>query len=477
MSQLFGAIDLGASSGRVIAAEVSADDIVLTELHRFPNDVKQVGNKLFWDFNTLFENIETGLAALGKFAASKKLPLISVGVDSWAVDYGLIDADGNLLAQPRCYRDPRNAIGVSDLEEQMPRERVFELNGLQFQPFNTIYQLASEQIEDEDLWSRAKKVLLLPDLIGYLLTGNMALESTNASTTGLVNPRSGQLDPTLLELIRSTPDLFAEINPAGSVLGPFSNPEKYGKSFESAVVTLVGSHDTASAVVGVPSTEPNFAYISSGTWSLIGLELDTPIISKKVQQHNFTNELGVDSKIRFLKNLNGLWLLSESLRVWREQGKQVSLAPLLERAAHLAKASIIDVNDPIFMAPGDMPTRISDYCRAHNLPVPTTPVEITRCIMDSLAHSYAETIKDLNDLSGSKIQQINIVGGGSQNGLLCQLTADATGLKVIAGPVEATALGNILIQARAHKVIRGDLSDIRRVIRRGSSLTEYSPSR
>jgi len=473
MSQIFGAIDLGASSGRIIAAEVSADDIKLTEIHRFANGSVQLGVGLYWDFDGLFASIEEGLVALGTFAEERASKVISLGIDSWAVDYGLIDADGQLMVQPRCYRDPRNHNGVKLVHEQFSPDELYAINGLQFQPFNTIYQLAAEREANPGLWAKVDKVLLIPDLLGFLLTGKAATERTNASTTGLLNAATHDFDDDLLGRLQLDPDKFAAVSSEGSILGELRESEKYGAAFSSTVVTLVGSHDTASAVAGVPAVGTDFAYLSSGTWSLLGAELDEPIVTEASRALNFTNELGVDGRTRFLKNLSGLWLLSESLRAWEEQGDAQDLQLLLTAAEALPTATIIDVNDASFVSPGDMPTRITAYCLENNLVVPRNAEEVTRCILDSLAHSYAVAIAELQTLTGRSVSQINIVGGGSQNALLCQLTAEATGLKVIAGPVEATALGNILVQARAHNVLRGSLEDLRRVIAQFNPLVVY----
>lgn len=476
MTQIFGAIDLGASSGRVIAAEVGPDDITLTEIHRFPNSALQFGNGLYWDFDGLFASIEEGLAALGKFASERDSRVISLGIDSWAVDYGLVGADGQVISQPRCYRDERNQIGVKTVHEQYSSEELYSVNGLQFQPFNTIYQLAAEREADPELWERVDKILLIPDLIAFLLTGKSATERTNGSTTGLMNAATRDFDLDLLSKLQLDRDKFATLLPEGSILGQLQSPEKFGDAFATTVVTLVGSHDTASAVAGVPSLGSDCAYLSSGTWSLLGVELDQPIFSEASRGSNFTNELGVDGKIRFLKNLSGLWLLSECLRTWETHGTPQDLQSLLEAAALLPETTIIDVNDSSFVSPGDMPARIAKYCLENSLVQPSNCTEFVRCIMDSLARSYADTIRELQEITGKTLSRINIVGGGSQNSLLCQLTANATGMLVEAGPVEATALGNILVQARSHGVLRGSLEDLRRVIRRSSTLQSYFPA-
>jgi rhamnulokinase len=437
---IFGAIDLGASSGRVIAGEFGDHGLKLHEIARFPNGPIERGNALYWDFDALFAAIQKGLEALGDFAAERGTSVKSIGIDTWAVDYGLIGANGELLATPRHYRDERNLLGASVVHELVSQDELYQINGLQYQPFNTLYQLTAEQLQNPELMQQAQTVLLIPDLIAYLLTGVMRAEATNASTTGLVDVHTHIWNIALANKLGIKPDLLPEIIQPGEEYGLLKNFENRGLA--GTKVVAVASHDTASAVLAVPKLDENGAYLSSGTWSLIGAELETPVLSEFSRRENFTNELGVRNSIRYLKNLSGLWLLQECQRIWN-----LKIEELIEGAKHVSTEARIDVNDPEFVAPGDMPARIQVHVTRRGQEPPQTPAEITRCILESLADAYAAAIVDLEELTGRTIKQLNIVGGGSQNNLLNQLAADRCGIPVAAGPVEATAIGNLVAQA------------------------------
>ncbi|MGI3785750.1 MAG: rhamnulokinase, partial [Janthinobacterium lividum] len=355
------AIDIGASSGRVVAGVVEDGRVELHTVHRFPNGAVQWGGRLRWDLSGLFAEVLTGLALLGQRFGD----VTSVGVDTWAVDYGLLDADGRLLAEPTAYRDDRTTPAVlAAVHARVTPAELYAVNGLQSLPFTTVYQLAAEQ--QDSLWARVRHAVLLPDLIGYWLTGELRTEVTNASTTGLLDARTGELSEPLARRLDLPPDLFPPLVQPGAQLGALL-PEVAATTGLSREVTVVavGSHDTASAVVGVPATDQRWAYVSSGTWSLVGLELDGPVLTDESRAANFTNEGGVDGRTRFLRNVGGLWLLSESLRDWTERGEPAELEPLLDEAARLpAGGPLIDVDDQAFIAPGDMPERIRDACRA-----------------------------------------------------------------------------------------------------------------
>ncbi|SER14352.1 rhamnulokinase [Lentzea xinjiangensis] len=429
------AVDLGASSGRVVRGIVTADEVRMEEVHRFPNGPVRRGDALHWDVSGLYREVLTGLRL-----ASRSHGIDSIGIDSWAVDYGLLDARGELLGEPVHYRDSRTD-GI------VPPEGLYEINGLQFQPFNTMFQLMAEP-----LLPQAAHLLLIPDLISYWLTGERGAEYTNATTTGLIDVRSGRwsdgltrhLPPGLLPALRHPGD------PAGTHRG--------------IPVTAVGSHDTASAVVAVPAETERFAYISCGTWSLVGVELTGPVLTPESKAANFTNEGGVDGTVRYLRNVMGLWLLQECLRVWGAE-----LEPLLREAA-TATGAVFDPNDPVFLPPGDMPSRIERWCGKS-----MTRAEVVRSVLDSLALAHRDAIADAQRLSGKEVEVVHIVGGGSRNELLCQLTADACGLPVVAGPAEATALGNVLVQARAAGAVRGTLADLRKLVGRTQPLRRYQP--
>lgn len=468
MTGRFAAVDLGASSGRVMLARVDADGIDLRELHRFPNRPVSVRGTLHWDVLSLWGGMLDGLrAAVGQAGG-----LDGIGVDSWAVDYGLLDEDGELIGEPVHYRDGRTDGIPARVAQVVEPERLYATNGVQVLPLNTIYQFVAAR--DTSAMRTASGALLIPDLFGYWLTGNQVSELTNASTTGLLDVRTRTWAPELFAELSLRDDLFPALVDPGHVLGPLL-PEPASDIGSGAVVTVVGSHDTASAVTGVPARKENFAFLSCGTWSLLGLELDEPVTSEPARRVNFTNELGVDGTVRFLRNVMGLWLLQESVRTWERDGKGIDLGELLSTAADLpANRSLIDPDQPQFLPPGDMPTRIADECRRTGQPVPTSPAELARCIVDSLAAAYRRTLDDACAITGRSVEVLHLVGGGARNTLLCQLTADACGLPVVAGPVEAAAYGNVLVQARAAGVINGSLRELRQLIPATRTVT-YRP--
>ena len=439
MNEILGAIDLGASSGRVIAGVLSDSGLELHEVARFPNGPVAKGDRLYWDFDALFAAISTGLEKLGDFAAERGKKVRSIGIDTWAVDYGLVDANGNLVATPRHYRDERNLLGARVVHELVSQRDLYKQNGLQFQPFNTLYQLTAEQLQNPDLLGQAETILLIPDLIAFLLTGVRRAEVTNASTTGLLDINTHEWNLDLCRKLRIDTSLLPSLIQPGESYGTLVGFSQ--ASLQNVKVMAVASHDTASAVMAVPNLDSNSAYLSSGTWSLIGAELDQPVLTDAATQANFTNELGVNSTIRFLKNLSGLWLLQESLRTWG-----LDVTEVLEGAKYVNTDARIDVNDPEFASPGDMPSRIQLHVTRRGQQAPQTPTQITRCILESLADAYAAAIQELQSITGMTITQLNIVGGGSQNELLNQLAANRCGIPVLAGPIEATAIGNLMAQ-------------------------------
>jgi rhamnulokinase len=448
--RIFAAVDLGASGGRVMAGVVDGDAVRVEEVHRFPNGATSLDGHLRWPFTALEAEVRTGLAQLTEAE--------SIGIDTWGVDYGLLATDGRLLAEPIAHRDDRTTDVIDEIHARVPPEELYAINGLQFLPFTTVYQLAAERLGPS--WDEAAHVVLLPDLLAHRLTGVLGTELTNASTTGLLDARTRQWSPRLLDRLAIPADRLPPLEPPGTVRGTTA---------DGTVVTTVGSHDTASAVVGVPATTDHFAYVSSGTWSLVGLELSGPVLDDAAQQANFTNELGVDDRTRFLRNVGGLWLLQECLRAWG----QPDLDTLLTAAARLpAGGPTIDVDDPAFIRPGDMPARIAAAANRPDLDRTAT----VRCILDSLALAYARTIKRATALADAKVDVVHIVGGGSRNTLLCRLTADATGLPVLAGPVEATALGNVIVQARAHGALSASLDAVRERLAATLSLRRYEPT-
>lgn len=467
------AVDIGASSGRVIAGVVEDGHVQLHTVHRFPNGAESSDGHLRWDLSGLFEEVLRGLTELARRFGD----VTSIGIDTWAVDYGLLDADGRLLAEPVSYRDDRTTPEVLDaVHRRVSPAELYAVDGLQFLPFTTVYQLAAEQ-RDHAVWDRVASVLLLPDLIAYWLTGERRTEVTNASTTGLLDARTRTFSPDLLHRLDLPDDLFWPLIEPGAVQGVLLPQVAERTGLPSGVrVVAVGSHDTASAVVGVPATTPRWAYVSSGTWSLVGLELDEPLLSDESRAANFTNEGGVDGRIRFLRNVGGLWLLSESLRAWAEAGEPADLDALLAEAAALPPGGpTIDVDDERFIAPGRMPERIRAACRDAGQRPPGTAAEVVRCVLESLAAAYAATLDQAGRLTGREVEVVHVVGGGSQNALLCQLAADRSGRTWLAGPVEATALGNVMVQARSAGSLAGSLESMRAGLADGLDLKRYEP--
>ena len=462
------AIDLGATSGRVIEGRVTPTSLEHTVIHRFPNGPVNDGESLRWNVTGLFDEVIRGMSRIGHSTQH----IVSVGVDSWAVDYGLL-AQGKLLHEPFHYRDARTARGVALVHGHADHSQLFALNGLQFLPFNSIYQLATED------WgaaaSAADALLLVPDLINYWLTGESFMERTNASTTGLINVATGELDSELLALGGASRALFAPLIDAGQIVGNLS-PSIQAKVGFVAPVVAVGSHDTASAVVAAPLSSSSSAYVSLGTWGLVGVETSSPVVSDAAKEANFTNEAGVDGRNRFLRNVMGLWLLNESVNFWKSRGETRGLEELLAQASEVpSNPEVFDVDDPVFMSPGDIPVRIAHWCEERGLAFSSDPVVMVAHIVDSLAVAIASAAHKAGELAGITVMEISVVGGGSQNGLLAQRLANRAGIPVVAGPVEATALGNIMVQARAAGLISGDLESLRALVRSCSNLLTFQP--
>ncbi|WP_372665568.1 rhamnulokinase [Amycolatopsis kentuckyensis] len=445
------AVDLGASSGRVMAGTVGSSVLEVAEVRRFPNGGVRAGPVLYWDILGLYR--ET-LAGIGEAGA-----LDGVGIDSWAVDYGLLDERGALLGNPVHYRDPR----TDGITVPVPDRELYDVTGLQQLPFNTLYQLVAEG----DRLEAAATVLLIPDLLNYWLTGEIGAERTNASTTQLYDVRARTWALSLASRAGIPPRLLPPLRDPGTVVGK-------ARELAGVPVVAVGSHDTASAVVAVPASPgTNFAYISSGTWSLAGLELPAPELGDAALAANFTNEGGVDGTIRFLRNVMGLWVLSETLRTWSTSDLPGLLAAA---AAAPALAAVVDIDAPEFLPPGDMPARLVAACEATGQRPPSSRGAMVRSILDSLALAYRRTLRQAASLTGRTIDVVHIVGGGARNELLCQLTADACGVPVLAGPVEAAALGNVLVQARALGEDLPDLASMRALVRETQEVRRYEPS-
>jgi rhamnulokinase len=472
MTVAVAAVDLGASSGRVVVARVGPGVLELDEAYRFPNDPVTLPDGLHWDILRLYREVIEGLRRAARLVPS----LASVGVDGWGVDYGLLDKAGRLLGNPYHYRDGRTALGVERTHAIVPHERLYSRTGIQFLPFNTVYQLMASLGTAE--LAAADAMLMLPDLMGYWLAGGLHVEATNASTSNLFDPVAGTWALDVVDELGLPRSILPPLVHAGDPLGAL-RPAVVAEAGlpRDIVLTAVGSHDTASAVVGIPAQDERFAYISCGTWGLVGVELGGPILSPASEKGNFTNELGVDGRIRYLRNVMGLWLLQESIRGWEREDGPIELGALLAAAAEVPSGGpIIDVDDPSFLPPGDMPARIAAHCEAGGRPVPASRPAFVRCILESLALAFARGIADAGRLSGLDFAVIHMVGGGSRNELLCQLTADACGLPVVAGPVEATALGNVLVQARSGGHLSGDLATLRSAIRATQPLRRHDPA-
>ncbi|MGW2700163.1 rhamnulokinase [Streptomyces sp. NPDC001340] len=463
----YAAVDLGASSGRVMVGRVGSDALELSEAHRFPNRPVRVPEGLRWDVLALYAGVLDGLRAAGAHCGGR---LDSVGIDSWAVDHGLLDAEGALLGNPVHYRDARTEGVTEKVWASVPAAELYAATGLQYAPFNTLYQLMAARSTAQ--FAHARRLLLIPDLLTYWLTGEQGTELTNASTTQLIDPRTRAWSYDVAERLGIDLGLFAPLRQPGDPAGVLRAEVLEETGLTGPVpVTAVGSHDTASAVAAVPAAGERFAYICTGTWSLAGLELDAPVLTEESRAANFTNELGLDGTVRYLRNIMGLWLLQECVRAWGEP----DLGLLLREAAGVPTLrSVVDAGDEAFLAPGRMPERIAEACRASGQPVPGTRAEITRCILDSLALAHRRAVEDAQRLADHPVDVVYVVGGGTRNALLCQLTADACGLPVVAGATEAAALGNILVQARTHGLV-GDLDDMRRLLTRTQPLTRYAP--
>jgi sugar (pentulose or hexulose) kinase len=476
-SSVVAAVDLGASGGRVIAGRVSGSGVELHEVSRFANEPVLTGGTLHWDILGLYRSVCSGLSA-----AAATFPLASAGIDTWGVDYGLLDAAGALIGNPVHYRDSRTG-GVT---VPVPTETLYAVTGIQHLPINTIYQLAAAA--GTPALSAAQTLLLIPDLLAYWLTGSVGVEVTNASTTGLLDVTTRTWALGLIEQAGIPDGIFPPLRLPGDPIGPITAGQTRvgsgdgagrpgalaGGNAEPVPLIAVGSHDTASAVVAVPAAGPRFAYISSGTWSLVGLELDAPVLTEESRLANFTNEGGIDGTIRYLRNVTGLWLLQECVRTWGISADLDSL--LAAAAAEDPLRYVFDADDPVFLPPGDMPTRICSWLSARDLPAPGSPAQLVRCILDSLALAYRRALLAAQSLSGRHADVVHVVGGGSRNDLLCQLTADATGLPVVAGPAEATALGNVLVQARALGAAPATLPGIRALLRSCLALRTFTPA-
>jgi sugar (pentulose or hexulose) kinase len=471
--KIYLAVDLGGGSGRVLAGSFDGQRIALTELNRFENTPLELPDGRHWNVTGIFLNILEGLRLAARQYGET---IASMGIDTWGVDYGLLDADGHLLGLPFQYRDHRTSGMMEKAFTILPRKELYEATGIQMMFFNTAFQLLSETERGSPVLKSAQDLLFTPDLLGYWLTGKKTQERTIASTSQLYDPRSKNWNYSLIERLGFPPHLFKEITDPGSVLGELRANLQEDTGLTGLKVVTVGGHDTASAVAAVPSTAKTTAYLSSGTWSLMGLELEAPVISDESYRDAFTNETGVGNSIRFLKNICGLWLIQESRRYWLDHGQDYSYGDMAGLAAEAeAFRSLIDPDAPRFADAGHMPEKIQDYCRETGQPVPNTPGEIIRCIYESLALRYAEVWARLPKYTEEAPDCLHVVGGGCQDQLLNQFTANAIGAPVLAGPVEATGLGNILAQMLADGTI-DSLAEGRAIVAESFAIKTYEPA-
>ncbi len=477
------AIDLGASSGRVMLGRFDGRAIRLEELRRFSNEAVSLNGTLYWDILCLLREIKQGLRA----AAQLGEEIHGIGIDTWGVDFGLLDARGRLMENPVHYRDARNRGMIEEAARLFPLDKLYDATGIQFMEFNTVFQLLALRLQRPEFLERANRLLFLPDLLGYFLTGNTATEYSIASTSQLLDIGSGGWSAEITERLGLPRRILGDITPPGTQLGTLLPEIQEECGLPAVPVFSVCGHDTQSAITAVPCAEGDFAFISSGTWSLFGTELDRPLVNETTRRLNITNEGGYNGKIGFLKNITGLWLIQESRRHWlahpesarfnneTEKTDTFSYAELEQLARHAPPSlARIDPDDPVFIPPGDMPARVQACCRAASLPVPQTVGEILRCIYDSLAEKYRETLQKIQACTGKTYPCLHVIGGGVRDTLLCQMTADACGIPVKAGPVEATVLGNIAMQLLATGAL-GSLAEARRVIAEEGIRAEYAP--
>ena len=452
------AVDLGASSGRTIVGEVEAGRIALEETHRFANGMVETDGSKRWDVDALLKEIKTGIAASG--------PLDGIGIDTWGVDYGLLDADGTLLEAPFAYRDGRHETAVPEVYRLVPKERLYAITGMQELPFNTIFQLVAEGRDRPDLHQRAHRMLMMPELLTYLLTGRMQSEYSISSTTGLLNARRRDWDHDLIRTLGLPERLFGSIAMPGARVG----------EYEGTPVFCPAMHDTGSAVAAIPAVEDGqWAYLSSGTWSILGAELADPILTEDAARANFTNEGGVDGRIRFLKNINGLWLIQECRRLWAEGGNAMSFAEIADAADASDYAATIDPNDPRYLAPENMVGEILADLKSRGEAAPDSEGDLARCCYLSLARAYRRELDRLQAVTGRQFDRLHIVGGGCKADLLNRLTADAVGIPVHVGPAEATAIGNLCVQAKACGEF-ADLAQTRRAVAEAFAVQVYEPT-
>jgi rhamnulokinase len=468
----FLAFDIGASSGRAILGILENNKVELVEIHRFKNQMTKIHGNYFWNIFSLFDELKTGLK---KCISEFKIQPESIGIDTWGVDYSLVTGDGQLVGLPFAYRDHRTDNSMEEFFQKMSKKETYLLSGIQFMQFNTLFQLFSSVQQNYSGLKVAENLLFTPDTLNFLFTGVKKNEYTIASTSQMLKPGKAEWEPKLFKAAGIPQKLAGEIIQPSAVLGDLL-PEVLEETGSASIPCIaVAGHDTASAVVSVPAQGENWAYLSSGTWSLLGIESPVPLVSEKTLEMNFTNEGGVDGTTRFLKNIMGMWLIQECKRIW-DTKSAMGWHEIVALSNNVKPfISLINPDDAGFLNPGNMPKAVQDFCEKTNQPVPQTKGEIARCIYDSLVLKYKFTIKQIESVTGNKIEKLHIIGGGAHNATMNQLTADATGVPVFAGPTEATAIGNILLQAKALGKVKS-LAEIREIVRNSFEVAEYTPS-
>jgi len=471
MNKSFLAFDLGATSGRTILGTIENGKLQMKELTRFPNQILQIGDHFHWNIYSLFEHLKAGLIA----AKKENVEITSIGIDTWGVDFALLAEDGSILGAPYAYRDP-HTIGVPDkFFEIIPRETVYNLTGIQVMDFNSLYQLFALSKANNSLLKATKDILFMPDALAYLLTGNKVVEYTIASTSQILNPRTKKFEAELLEKAGVSPSILGKVVMPGHEVGTLKDDLAEESGLGKIKVVSVAGHDTGAAVAAVPAANENFAYLSSGTWSLMGIEVKEPIINDETFALNFTNEGGVEGTTRFLKNITGMWLLEQCLKEWKKEGFTYPYEEIVKMASTvLAFQSIVDPDHISFGNPASMTGAIVDYCKATNQKAPSTHAEFVRCIFESLSLKYNYVLGKLRVMAPFPIEKLHVIGGGSKNPLLNQWTANSIGIAVVAGPSEATAIGNIMIQAKAAGCVNS-LQEMRQIIGQSVQLDKFLP--
>jgi sugar (pentulose or hexulose) kinase len=466
------AVDLGAESGRVMLGSISADKLALEEVHRFSNGPIEEAGTLRWDFERLLSEIKSGIVKAVKQAGD----VSGIGVDSWGVDFGLLDADGELIEKPYHYRDSRTNEMLDKAFELMGKREIYENTGIQFMQLNSLYQVLAMRLANSEALSKTKQLIFIGDLFSYFLCGKAFGEYSLASTSQMMDMKTGQWSKPIFDKLSLPIDIMPDIVETGTVVGELTGPVANELGCERIAVIATASHDTASAVAAVPAEENSkWAYLSSGTWSLMGVEVPEAIVNDKTFQYEFTNEGGVENTIRLLKNIMGLWLVQECRRQWQREGVELSYPEMTDMAQKAEPfARHIEVDYSGFLAPGDMPERINSYLAETSQKAVDDKGQMIRMILESLALKYRVIMERIEDITGQNIDCLHIVGGGIQNELLCQFTANAIGKKVVAGPIEATASGNLLIQAKATGQIK-TLAELRKIVRNSFELKEYQP--